>query len=94
MDWNLALDMQGGPNWVGNFVDAGIIVDSSRNVYYKNPMWHIMGHFAKFIRPGSVRVSGEFQNLNDANLEGVAFKAPDGSRVAVILNKDAVGQFD
>ncbi|PAV90327.1 hypothetical protein WR25_25155 [Diploscapter pachys] len=94
MDWNLVLDMQGGPNWVGNFVDAGIIVDSSRNIYYKNPMWHVMGHFAKFIRPGSVRISGEFQNLHDANVEGVAFKAPDGSRVAVILNKDAVSRFD
>ncbi|KAK8392735.1 hypothetical protein O3P69_014875 [Scylla paramamosain] len=27
VDWNLALDMTGGPNWAENFVDAAILVD-------------------------------------------------------------------
>jgi glucosylceramidase len=26
-DWNLALDLEGGPNWASNFVDAPIIID-------------------------------------------------------------------
>ena len=26
VDWNLALDLEGGPTWVGNFVDSPIIV--------------------------------------------------------------------
>jgi glucosylceramidase len=26
-DWNLVLDMEGGPNWAKNFVDAPIIAD-------------------------------------------------------------------
>lgn len=30
VDWNLALDMQGGPNWAENFVDAPIIVNKVR----------------------------------------------------------------
>jgi hypothetical protein len=34
-DWNLALNMEGGPNWVKNFVDSPIIVDSKNNVFYK-----------------------------------------------------------
>ncbi|CAG2182964.1 unnamed protein product, partial [Oppiella nova] len=28
VDWNIVLDEQGGPNWVGNFVDAPIIVNA------------------------------------------------------------------
>ncbi|RXG52436.1 putative glucosylceramidase 4, partial [Armadillidium vulgare] len=31
IDWNLALDLQGGPNWVSNFVDSSIIVNAGRN---------------------------------------------------------------
>ena len=28
VDWNMALDMQGGPNWANNFVDSPIIIDA------------------------------------------------------------------
>ncbi|XP_063276439.1 lysosomal acid glucosylceramidase-like isoform X2 [Prinia subflava] len=44
-DWNLALDLQGGPNWVKNFVDSPVIVDGSKDVFYKQPMFYHMGHF-------------------------------------------------
>ena len=35
VDWNLALNMQGGPNWVKNFVDSPIIVDAENGMFYK-----------------------------------------------------------
>ena len=38
VDWNLALNMAGGPNWVKNFVDSPIIVDAENNVFYKQVM--------------------------------------------------------
>ena len=41
----MILDMQGGPNWVGNFVDAPIIVNADADEFYKNPMFYHMGHF-------------------------------------------------
>ncbi|KAL7875277.1 hypothetical protein SRHO_G00062470 [Serrasalmus rhombeus] len=44
-DWNLALDQGGGPNWVKNFVDSTIIVDHSRDVFYKQPTFYSMAHF-------------------------------------------------
>lgn len=44
-DWNLALDMTGGPNWVKNFVDSPIIVDQSKDVFYKQPTFYSMAHF-------------------------------------------------
>ena len=35
VDWNLALNMEGGPNWVQNFVDSPIIVDADNGLFYK-----------------------------------------------------------
>jgi len=44
-DWNLALNQHGGPNWVKNFVDSPIIVDPSKDVFYKQPTFYSMAHF-------------------------------------------------
>ena len=35
VDWNLSLNMEGGPNWVKNFVDSPIIVDAENGLFYK-----------------------------------------------------------
>ncbi|XP_063002221.1 lysosomal acid glucosylceramidase-like isoform X2 [Elgaria multicarinata webbii] len=48
IDWNLALDMIGGPNWVANFVDSPIIVDSLKDEFYKQPMFYHLAHFSLF----------------------------------------------
>ena len=44
-DWNIALNMSGGPNWVNNNVDSPIIVNTEKNEFYKQPMYYVMGHF-------------------------------------------------
>ncbi|KAM3910014.1 LOW QUALITY PROTEIN: lysosomal acid glucosylceramidase-like [Leptodactylus fuscus] len=46
-DWNLALDVGGGPTWVGNYVDSPIIVDVGQDVFYKQP---------SFYHPGTLQV--------------------------------------
>ncbi|KAL3098956.1 hypothetical protein niasHS_000944 [Heterodera schachtii] len=56
-DWNLCLDMKGGPNWVGNFVDAPIIVNASADEFYKQPMFYFLAHFSKFVPPNSEVIS-------------------------------------
>lgn len=53
IDWNLALDMSGGPTWSDNNLDSAISVDHKSNVYYKNPMYYALGHVSRFIKPGS-----------------------------------------
>jgi glucosylceramidase len=75
-DWNLALDMEGGPNWAENRVDAPIIVDPETDggVFYKQPMYYALGHVSRFLSPGSVRVDLD-TGLNP--VEAVAFKRPD-----------------
>lgn len=45
VDWNLALDQGGGPNWAKNFVDSPIIVNADDDEFYKQPMFYHIGHF-------------------------------------------------
>lgn len=48
LDWNLALDTAGGPNF--NLpTDAAIIVNATSNEFYKNPIFYALGNFSKFI---------------------------------------------
>ncbi|KAG2506933.1 hypothetical protein BBO99_00009222 [Phytophthora kernoviae] len=90
-DWNLVLDTNGGPNWAENFVDAPILVDEvNGDEFYKQPMYYIMGHFAKFLTPGSVRLSftaasGSKSRLSD--VDWTAFLTPEGRYVAILFNK-------
>lgn len=58
IDWNLALDQTGGPNWVKNFVDSPVIVDKHRDVFYKQPTFYSMAHFR--YRPITVHVTSVF----------------------------------
>uniref|UniRef100_A0A8D2MZU9 Glucosylceramidase n=1 Tax=Zonotrichia albicollis TaxID=44394 RepID=A0A8D2MZU9_ZONAL len=62
-DWNLALDLGGGPNWVKNFVDSPVIVDGSKDVFYKQPMFYHMGHF-RWVRGAQVRPPAPEQGQN------------------------------
>ncbi|XP_040546696.1 lysosomal acid glucosylceramidase-like isoform X3 [Gallus gallus] len=89
-DWNLALDLRGGPNWVENYVDSPIIVDGSRGVFYKQPMFYHMGHFSKFIPEGSQRVGLRVaRRCVLCRLEHVALLRPDGAAVVVVLNRSS-----
>ncbi|XP_066577114.1 lysosomal acid glucosylceramidase [Amia ocellicauda] len=84
-DWNLALDRGGGPNWVKNFVDSTIIVDASRDVFYKQPTFYSMAHFSKFLVPGSQRVG--VSPSADSALQVSMFLRPDGAAALIILNR-------
>jgi len=58
VDWNILLDHNGGPNHVGNDCDAPVLANTtgSQEVYVHPQYWY-MGHFSKFISPGSVRIA-------------------------------------
>uniref|UniRef100_A0A2K6MVI8 Glucosylceramidase n=1 Tax=Rhinopithecus bieti TaxID=61621 RepID=A0A2K6MVI8_RHIBE len=86
-DWNLALNPEGGPNWVHNFVDSPVIVDITKDTFYKQPMFYHLGHFSKFIPEGSQRVGLVASQKND--LDTVALMHPDGSAVVVVLNRSS-----
>lgn len=94
-DWNLVLDMQGGPNWAKNFVDAPILVDLRKQEFYRQPMFYYLGHFSKFIRPGAKLLASISQG--PVPLEEVSFYVPAHDElpsmiVIVILNRDITGR--
>ncbi len=96
IDWNLLLDEQGGPNHVGNYCDAPIIVDTENNEVYFNSSYYYIGHFSKFIKPKARRIGLE-TTIKDLSV--TAFKNNTGEIVVVILNetekdKNAVMQLE
>lgn len=84
VDWNMVLNEQGGPNHVGNFCDAPIIVDTQTGTIHFQNAYYYIGHFSRFVQPGAVRI---FSESADPKLETVAFKRADGTIVLVVLNR-------
>jgi glucosylceramidase len=85
-DWNLLLDERGGPNHVGNFCFAPVHADTRTGTLTFTPSFHVLGHFAKFIRPGARRVSAASTR---SVLLVTAFLNPDGRLATVVLNTSA-----
>jgi glucosylceramidase len=61
-DWNLVLDEKGGPNWASNVVDAPILF-VSKNEYIRQPMFYYLGHFSRFMPPGTRHVATQKTHL-------------------------------
>jgi len=87
VDWNMALDLKGGPNWAGNLVDSPIIVNASSGEFYKQPMFYAMGHFSKFLPPESYRI-GLKSNVELRGVELTAFMHSDGYKTVILMNKN------
>lgn len=83
VDWNMVLDRQGGPNWFKNWCTAPVIVDPAQDEVYFTPLYYVMSHFSRYIRPGAVRIGFE---VSDEELMVTAAQNPDGSFAVVILN--------
>ncbi|PSN38554.1 Glucosylceramidase [Blattella germanica] len=86
VDWNLALNEQGGPNWVENFVDAPVIVNATSDEFYKQPMYYALAHFSKFVSDGSHRI--KLSTDDSKNVDNVAFETPEGKTVIIFLNSN------
>lgn len=91
IDWNMVLDMEGGPNWVGNTHSAPIIVNPEAGEFYKNTQYYAMAHFSKFLPPGSVRIGGIVEE--EGTLELGVFERPDGGTVVVVVNTNDQEQY-
>ena len=67
IDWNIVLDKDGGPNHVGNFCGAPIMIDTVSEYVYYTPVFFILSQFSRTIRPGdkAVEVSAELESLDE-----------------------------
>ncbi|KAF0314616.1 Glucosylceramidase [Amphibalanus amphitrite] len=84
VDWNIALDMTGGPNWAGNYVDSPIIIDAHGDQFFKQPMYYALGHLSVLLPHGTDIVAME--DPSDS-LKGVVGLRADGQTVVTLLNR-------
>ncbi len=85
LEWNLANDPSYGPHTPGGCTECKGAVTIDGNVATKNVAYYIIGQVAKFVPPGSTRLTS---NLTGP-LPNVAFKRPDGKMVLLVLNESA-----
>lgn len=82
LEWNLAADPRHQPHTPGGCTTCLGAVTIDGNKVTRNPAYYVVAHAAKFARPGSVRIgSTQLQPLPN-----VAFQAPDGRKVLIVLN--------
>lgn len=87
IDWNLLLDERGGPNYVGNYCEAPIIVDRKTDSVIYNTSYYYIGHFSRYIEPGAKRLLCRTDSYK--KLYATAYKNPNGEIVAVVQNEMA-----
>ena len=87
IDWNLILDERGGPNHVGNYCSAPIIVDNrSQDILYQSSYYYL-GHFSRFIKRGDKIIGCECKT---DDLLALAAVNTSGIVTAVVMNKKDV----
>lgn len=84
IDWNLLLDNQGGPNHVGNFCSAPMLVDAVHDTVHPQSSYFYIGHFTRFIAPGAQRI---LCAASRQAVEATAFLNPDGGVALVAMNR-------
>merc|ERR1712232_619412 len=75
IDWNLCLNIDGGPNHKKNYCVAPIICDTGNDKVLLQPCYWYLWHFSAFIKPGARRL---IASTSRDVLEVTAFKNPDG----------------
>ncbi|NCD42339.1 MAG: glycosyl hydrolase [Bacteroidia bacterium] len=81
IDWNVVLDHNGGPNHVGNFCGAPIMIDTRTQLVYYTPVYYVLAQFSQTIRPGDRAVKTQMY-VNDLD--------NDALHTCATLNTDKV----
>lgn len=84
--WNLALDENDGPKNNGCGDCRGVVtINSGSGLVTRNVEYYCLAHFAKFIRPGALRVSTNV-SASLTGIDAISFLNTDGTKVLVALN--------
>jgi glucosylceramidase len=81
VDWNIVLDQDGGPNHVGNFCGAPIMIDTATQEIYYTPIYFVLAQISRTIRPGDRALQTR------RNLDGLD---PDALHACATINDDAL----
>ena len=98
VDWNIVLDQNGGPNHVGNFCGAPIMIDTQSKQVYYTPIYYVLAQFSQTIRPGDKAVQTQKKlagldgdalhacaTMNNRNLLSVQMLNTTKNAIAVML---------
>lgn len=84
---SIILNEEGGPSYINNTVDAAVILNSTtKNEFYKQPIFYVLAHFSKFIPPDSVRIYSKLNGFRARNIKTIAFLLPDNTVTVILYN--------
>lgn len=88
VDWNIVLNHYGGPNHVGNFCGAPIMIDTESQYIYYTPIYYILSQFSQTVRPGDRAVQTVLSSghLGEDDLHTCATLNSDGILSVQLLN--------
>jgi glucosylceramidase len=90
--WNMILDEKGGPwavspvhgNPKDNIQHPLVIINRKNHEVIYTGAFYYLAHFAKFVRPGAVRV--EVKGTTRTPVRCIAFQTADGRVIAQLIN--------
>jgi glucosylceramidase len=87
--WNLALHADGGPHNGGCDTCTGVVTVNPDGTVTRNAEYYTLGHLARFVRPGAVRVASSSYGSTGWNglPMSAAFLNPDGSTALIVNNE-------
>jgi glucosylceramidase len=90
VNWNLALDPANGPHTGGCGTCTGVVTVGDQGQVTYNAEFYTLGHMARFVRPGAVRVASTSFGTTGWNgqVMDVAFVNPNGETVLVAHNEN------
>ncbi|WP_300007741.1 glycoside hydrolase family 30 protein [uncultured Dokdonia sp.] len=86
VEWCMILSHLGQPNPYDNFNSAPVLINPVTDEVIYTPLYYLLSHFSKFIRPNAIRIGLEGSEVND--LIYTAAKNIDGSIAVVVFNKN------
>lgn len=90
VNWNLALDENGGPHLGGCDTCTGLVTTHPDSSVTTNAEYYTIGHLSKFVKPGAVRIASTSFGTTGWNgqIMDAAFQNPDGSTALVVHNEN------
>lgn len=86
IEWCIILSNEGKPNPYDNFNSAPVLINPQTDEVIYTPLYYLLSHFSKFIRPGAKRIE-----LQASAKKGIAHTVainPDGSIALVVFNRN------
>lgn len=84
INWNLALDQNGGPHQGHCGTRCNGVVEIAGGTVTRNAEFYVLGHLSKFVDAGARRIGSTSEQ--PGGLQNVVFQNPDGTRVAYVVN--------